>query len=111
MRSLVAKLPDVISDNSLMSAGILCFCETWLNPSQPSPVLKNDMVDIRCDRLTCENKGGVIMYVPSQMHPTNLHRFATNGIEAVSETLEFTQWKPHTSSTYCTDHLVCLSQH
>ena len=88
VRSLVAKLPDVISDNSLMSAGILCFCETWLNPSQPSPVLKNDMVDIRCDRLTCENKGGVIMYVPSQMHPTNLHRFATNGIEAVSATLE-----------------------
>ena len=91
VRSLVAKLPDVISNNSLMSvmsAGILCFCETWLNPSQPSPVLKNDMVDIRYDRLTCENKGGVIMYVPSQMHPTNLHRFATNGIEAVSATLE-----------------------
>ena len=88
VRSLVAKLPDVISDNRLMSAGILCFCETWLNPSQLSLVLKNDMVDIRCDRLTCENKGGVIMYVPSQMHPTNLHRFATNGIEAVPATLE-----------------------
>jgi len=46
------------------------------------------MIDIRCDRLTCENKGGVVMYVPCQMCPSNSQRFATNGIEAVSVTLE-----------------------
>ena len=34
MRSLVTKLPDISCDNSLRSASILCFCETWLNPSQ-----------------------------------------------------------------------------
>jgi len=82
----VAKLADVTSDKNLMAASIWCFCETWLNASQPSPVMKDGMIDIRCDRITCENKGGVVMYVPSQMCPSNSQRFATNGIEAVSVT-------------------------
>ena len=64
VRSIVSKLPD----NSL---SILCFCETWLNASQPSPTLLHDQVDIRCDRITCENKGGVIICVPSEMCPSN----------------------------------------
>ena len=51
VRSLVAKLPDMRIDNSLRSVSILCFCETWLNASQPSPVLLDDQVDIRCDRV------------------------------------------------------------
>ena len=65
-----------------------CFCETWLNPSQPTPVLLDDQIDIRCDRMTCENKGGVLMCVPSQLNPTNVHRLATSGIEAVSTTVQ-----------------------
>ena len=84
VRSILAKLPDIRADNSLRSANILCFCETWLNASQPSPVLLDYQVDIRCDRVTCENKGGVLMCVPSHMNPSNVHRFATNGIEAIS---------------------------
>jgi len=88
VRSLVAKFADVKGDNSLISASIQCFCETWLNASQPTPVLKHNLIDIRCDRVTCENKGGVLIYVPSQMHPSNIHKFATNDIEAVSVTLE-----------------------
>ena len=82
VRSILTKLPDITADYSLRSASILCFCETWLNAS--SPVLLDDQIDIRCDRLTCENKGGVLMCVPSQFHPSNTQRFATNSIEAVS---------------------------
>ena len=51
----------VRADNSLRSASVLCFCETWLNASQPSPVLLDDQIDIR---LTCDNKGGVLICVP-----------------------------------------------
>ena len=87
VRSILAKLPDTRADKSLRSAGILCFCETWLNASQPSPVLLDDQIDIRCDRVTCDNKGGVLICVPSQMNPSNIQRFATNDIEAVSATI------------------------
>ena len=59
VRSVLAKLPDITADRSLRCASILCFCETWLNASQPSPVLLDDQIDISCDRVTCENKGGV----------------------------------------------------
>ena len=88
VRSIVAKLPDIHADKNLRSASTLCFCETWLNASQPTPVLLHDQIDIRCDRMTCENKGGVLMCVPSQLNPTNVHRFATSGIEAVSTTVQ-----------------------
>ena len=88
VRSIVAKLPDIYADKNLRSASILCFCETWLNASQPTPVLLHDQIDIRCDRMTCENKGGVLMCVPSQLNPTNVHRFATSGIEAISATIQ-----------------------
>ena len=56
VRSILAKLPDITADHSLRSASILCFCETWLNASQPSPMLLDDQIDIRCDRLTCEKR-------------------------------------------------------
>ena len=78
VRSIVAKLPDI---HAVRSASTLCFCETWVNPSQPTPVLLDDQIDIRCDRMTCENKGGVLICVPSQLNPTNVHRLATSGIE------------------------------
>ena len=57
-----------------------------LNASQTSPALNNDQIDIRCDRVTSENKGGVMMYVPNQMF--NTQRFVTNGVQAISVTLE-----------------------
>ena len=87
VRSILAKLPDIGADSSLRSASILCFCETWLNASQPSPVLLDNQIDIRCDRITCESKGGVLMCVPSQMNPSNIQRFTANSIEAVSATI------------------------
>ena len=88
VRSFMAKLPDVHADKNLRSASILCFCETWLNPSQPTPALLDDQIDIRCDRVTCENKGGILICVPTQLNPTNVHRFATSGIEAISVTVK-----------------------
>ena len=88
VQSILAKLPDITADNHLRSASVLCFSETWLNASQPSPVLLDDQIDVRCDRITCENRGGVLISVPSRRNPSNTQRFATNGIEAVSTTME-----------------------
>ena len=96
VRSILAKLPDITTDKNLTSTTILCFCETWLNASQPSPVLLEDQIDIRCDRLTCEKKGGVLMCVPSHFYPSNVHTFAGNGIEAVSACIQI----PHRRKSY-----------
>ena len=52
VRSVVAKLEDIEADPELMSPSVLCFCETWLSPVQPSPVINADHVVIRCDRAT-----------------------------------------------------------
>ena len=84
VKSILAKLLDLRADNNLSCANILCFCETWLNASQPTSVLLDDQVDIRCDRMTNESRGGVLICVPTHMSPTNVRRFATTGIEAVS---------------------------
>ena len=35
----MSKLPDIESDDSLASASILCFTETWLQPDIKSPVV------------------------------------------------------------------------
>lgn len=70
--SILHQIPDITADKTLSSANILCFCETWLNASQCSPVLRPNQMHIRCDKLTCENKGGVMMYVPSQMQPSDI---------------------------------------
>ena len=75
--SILAKLPDITTDPNLISASILCFCETWLSPSQPTPLLLDDQIDIRCGPFTCENKSGVLICVLSQLNPANVHRFAT----------------------------------
>ena len=87
VRSIYAKLP---ADTNLSTADILCFCETWLNALQPTPLLLNDQADIRCDRISNENRGGVLICVPSYTSPTSMHRFATTGIEAVSATIQLT---------------------
>ena len=41
----------------------------FVNPSQPSPILQ---LDIRCDRITCENKGGVMICIPRKIQPLNI---------------------------------------
>ena len=42
IRSIVAKLPDIACDDNLKYANILFFCETWLTPPQPSPVVQKN---------------------------------------------------------------------
>ena len=78
VRSILSKLPDIRADSNLTSASMLCFCETWLNAARPSPHLIKDQIDIRCDRLTCENKGGVLIYIPRKYRPSNIHKYAVS---------------------------------
>ena len=83
VRSIVAKLPDIEADNQLRSASVLCFCETWLSPAQPSPVVKKEDTVLRCDRLFNNQKGGVMMSVANFMQPSSTNTFASVGIECV----------------------------
>ena len=70
----------------LKAANILCFCETWLTASQPSPSILDTQTVLRCDRQTSNNKGGTIC-VPSYMQPHNTSSFTSTGIEAVCTSL------------------------
>ena len=87
IRSIVPKLPDIASDDCLKCVSVQCFCETWLTQSDPSPVLQGHQISIRCDRASGDNKGGVMISIPEHMQPTSTHRYALNGIEAVSTIL------------------------
>ena len=82
VRSVFAKLPDIVRDKSLMlGAGILCFCETWLTAFQATPVVHHNQTVLRCDRASGDNKGGAMIIVPQNMQPVNTSMFTTNGIE------------------------------
>ena len=84
VRSIVAKLPDIQADTDLMSADVLCFCETWLSPAQPSPVVSTDHdVVLRCDRSMNDHKGGAMICVSNTMQSSNTVKFVFNGIESL----------------------------
>ena len=83
VRSIVAKLPDIEADTELRSASVLCFCETWLSPAQPSPVVSTDHDVLRCDRPINDHKGGAMISVPNTMQPSSTVTFVCNGIESV----------------------------
>ena len=87
VRSIVPKLPDIAADSYLKCASILCFCETWLTKSQPSPPISHDPHCIRCDRASGDNKGGVMICVSQDIQPTESHSFTSSGIEALCTTL------------------------
>ena len=82
VRSIGAKLADIKADIELLSADVLCFCETWLSPVQSSPVIKADHVTLRCDRQN-DHKGGAMLSLPSNIQPCRTATFASNGIESV----------------------------
>ena len=67
VRSITAILPDIACDDGLRCASIIYFCETCLTPSQPSPIVQNGQIAIRCDRMSGDNKGGVMISVPEEM--------------------------------------------
>ena len=75
VRSLIAKLADIEQDVYLKAANVVCFCETWLTASQASPSIVNDQVAVRCDRQTGDNKGGTMICIPREMHPTCTRTF------------------------------------
>ena len=87
VRSINAKLLDIDKDNSLKCANVLCFCETWFTLTQRSPLVLENQIDIRCDRATGDNKGGVMICCPQTMEPSRTHGAAYYGIEAVSTIL------------------------
>ena len=87
VRCIVAKLSDLEQDSVLKCASILCFCETWLSPSQPSLVVQGNQVALRCDRALGNHKGRVMISVPQNMQPACTSKFTTNGIEGVTTTL------------------------
>ncbi len=70
VRSIAAKMPDIASDNNIKKASILCFCETWLSTYEPSPVVHNNHITIRCDRASGDNKGGVLISMHSWRYAT-----------------------------------------
>ena len=81
--SISAKLVDINNDDMLKYASVLCFCETWLSPPQPSPVLHDNHVVFRSDRIAHDNKGGVMMSVHENMIPVLMYKFASNRIEGI----------------------------
>ena len=89
VRSIVPKVPDICQDNSLKSAAILCFTETWLTHEQTSPALLDSHTVLRCDRASGENRGGVVLSVHQSMVPTSVTNYTLSGIpiEAISATL------------------------
>ncbi len=88
VRSIIPKIPDIEHDDSLRSATILCFTEIWLTHQQPSPVLCDKHTVVRSDRVSGDNKGGVIS-MPQTMQASDATEFSFSGIliEAISTTL------------------------
>ena len=81
VRSISAKLPDIVIDTNIQKADIICFCETWLLPSEESPCIKHDHVVLRCDRTTTGIRGGGVMI--SMPQSINLHNYVICGIESI----------------------------
>lgn len=83
LRSIRAKLPDILHDESLSCANILCFCETWLSPLDSFPPIHDNHVTLRCDRAFDNHKGGVLISVVQNMQPSDTRLFTFNGIECL----------------------------
>ena len=88
VRSIGAKLADIEADLEFQGADVLCFCETWLSPAQPPPVIKADHVILRCDRAQNEHKGGSMIVVPNRMKPLRTVTFVSSGIKSIVTTVQ-----------------------
>ncbi len=68
IRSLLPKLLDIEGDDSLVSACIFCFTETWLPPAIiDTPSIRGNHGFIRLDNVSGEKKGGVLISYPESM--------------------------------------------
>ena len=86
--SITSKLTDLQSDEMLKYASVVCFCETWLKPSDPSPVLLDNHIVLRSDRQHHNNKGGVLMSVLQLLKPGFILRSSSFGIESLAVKVE-----------------------
>ena len=59
-----------MKDKMLKHAIVLCFCETWLNASQPDPKFLDNHTVMRTDRCS---KGGVMMSIDNTKHPVKMY--------------------------------------
>ena len=64
-------------------ASLLCFCETWLSPTQQIPSIHDSHVSLRCDRITPNNKGGVLISADQNLNPHETVTFTNTGVEGV----------------------------
>lgn len=88
VRSISAKLSDISIDTNIQAADIICFCETWLLPSEASPCIKQDHVILRCDRANDGVRGGGVMIsMPQTMKVYSSMKIISNGIESILVTL------------------------
>ena len=79
VRSINAKIPDILCDSNMRAANVLCFCETWLSPSQLSPKICDGHIVVRCDRQSDNNKGGVMMSVDPSVTTYDVSTFNSGG--------------------------------
>ena len=91
VRSIIPKVPDIHHDDSLQSAAIICFTETWLTHRQASPTLADTHTVLRCDRMSDDNKGGVMISLHQSIQPAHVTTFSPSGIpfEAITATFLF----------------------
>ena len=82
VRSIVAKLPEsaIERDHSYTSASILCFTETWLTPELSSTIILGHHQVIRSDRMSGDNKGGVLISIPANIQASNQTEFSHSGV-------------------------------
>ena len=88
IRSITCKLQDVKNDSVLQAADILCFCETWLNTSDPSPSVKDNHNVLRADRINSRG-GGVMISIPHDTHILQNSGNHSNGIEHITITFKW----------------------
>ncbi len=78
VRSIINKVVDIKHDSILQAADVLCFSETWLKPSDPTPCVKPNHNVERCDG----RGGGIMVTIPNTMQYARLNNIiTTNGID------------------------------
>ena len=79
VRSINAKIQDILCDSNMKAASVLCFCKTWLSPCQLSPEICFGHTVVRCDRQSDNNKGGVMMSVDPSVTTYEVLTFNSGG--------------------------------
>ena len=84
-------MPDILCDDNLKCASVLCFCGNWLSPSHVSPQLYNGDTILRCDRQSDTNKGGVLFSFDQNIRASNTSNINVGGrIEGIVTKLQLT---------------------